>query len=98
MTLRFELLKTLGNEARLRILLALARCRNDALTIYKIAKFSGLDRRAVKRHLIKLINANLVIRRSHDQLSFYALNNECVHVQKLLELFNDAGLLAPTQF
>lgn len=90
---RPTLLKALGNEARLRILLALAKYRDEALTIYKIAKFSGLDRKIIKTHLSKLLQANLVTTKSYGPIYLYSLNNESPQIQRLVDLFNEASLL-----
>jgi len=100
MPVRPPLLKALGSEARLRILLALAKYNQDELTVYKIAKFSGLDRKAIKRHLHKLVEAELVKTRMYGPLFVYSLNDQNMHMQKILDLFNGARLLvkAPTDF
>lgn len=95
---RPPLLRALGSEARLRILLALAKYNQNELTVYKIAKFSGLDRKAIKRHIHKLVEANLVRTKMYGPLFVYSLNDDNMHVQKIVDLFNEARLLvrAPT--
>ena len=95
MPLRPTLLKTLGSEARLRILLVLARNRGEDLTIYKIAKFSGLDRKVIRKHLGKLLAANLVSMKSYGPISVYRINSDNSFVQRIIDLFNEARLLAP---
>jgi len=92
--LRPLLLKTLGSEARLRILLVLARNRGEDLTIYKIAKFSGLDRKIIRKHLAKLVDANLVHMKSYGLVSVYSINSDNGSVQRIIDLFNEARLLA----
>jgi DNA-binding transcriptional ArsR family regulator len=92
--LRPLLLKTLGSEARLRILLVLARNRSEDLTIYKIAKFSGLDRKVIRKHLEKLITANLVHMKSYGPVYVYGINGDSAPVQRVIDLFNEARLLA----
>ncbi len=87
------LLKTLGNESRLRILLALAKYRSDDLSVYKIAKFSGLDRKIIKKHLRQLIEANFIQTKTYGPVYLYSLNQESPHVQRLVDLFNEARLL-----
>ncbi len=94
MPLRPQLLKTLGSEARLRILLVLARNRGEELTIYKIAKFSGLDRKIIRKHLGKLIEANLVHIKNYGPICVYAINSDNAPVQRLIDLFNETRLLA----
>ena len=94
MPLRPLLLKTLGSEARLRILLVLARNRGEDLTIYKIAKFSGLDRKVIRKHLGKLVTMNLVHMKSYGPISVYSINSDSGPVQRVVDLFNEARLLA----
>lgn len=92
--MRPQLLKTLGSEARLRILLVLARNRGEDLTIYKIAKFSGLDRKVIRKHMSKLTGANLVHMKNYGPISVYTINSEHAPVQRIIDLFNEARLLA----
>ena len=94
MPLRPLLLKTLGSEARLRILLVLARNRGEDLTIYKIAKFSGLDRKVIRKHLGKLVAANLVAMKTYGPIFMYSINSDNGAVQRVIDLFNEARLLA----
>lgn len=94
MPLRPQLLKTLGSEARLRILLVLARNRGEGLTIYKIAKFSGLDRKVIRKHLSKLIGSNLVYMKNYGPICTYSINSDNAPVQRIIDLFNEARLLA----
>jgi DNA-binding transcriptional ArsR family regulator len=98
--LRPLLLKTLGSEARLRILLVLARNRGEDLTIYKIAKFSGLDRKVIRKHLSTLVSANLVHIKNYGPISMYSINSDNGPVQRIIDLFNEARLLAqvPIEF
>jgi DNA-binding transcriptional ArsR family regulator len=91
---RPPLLKTIGNESRLRILLALAKHMSESLTVYKIAKFSGLERKVIRVHLRKLLEAELVRAKSYGPILLYSLNSESTPVQRLMELFNDARLFA----
>ena len=94
MPLRPTLLKTLGSEARLRILLVLARNSGEDLTIYKIAKFSGLDRKIIRKHLGKLLAANLIHMKNYGPIYVYSINNDNAPVQRIIDLFNEARLLA----
>jgi DNA-binding transcriptional ArsR family regulator len=81
------LLKILGNEPRLRILLTLARHMNGALTVYKISKFSGLERKAIRAHLPVLIEAGLVEANTSERCYLYSLNLNSAVVQRLVNLF-----------
>jgi len=81
------LLRILGNESRLRILLALAQHTNDALTVYKISKFSGLERKVIRTHLPMLVGAGLVEANPSQRYSLYSLNLSSRVVQRLVDLF-----------
>ncbi len=81
----------LGNPCRLRILLALARHREE-LSVYKIAKFSGLGRASVTKHLPMLVERGLVRKRAYGRISLYSLL-EGPLTKGLLALFKEAGLL-----
>ena len=91
---RPPILTIIGNESRLRILLALAKHLSDSLTVYKIAKFSGLERKVIRPHLRKLVEAELVQAKMYGPISVYTLNKESTPVQRLMDLFNDSRLLA----
>jgi DNA-binding transcriptional ArsR family regulator len=90
---RPPLLKIIGNESRLRILLALAKHLGDSITVYKIAKFSGLERKVIRAHLPSLIEAELVQTKMYGPISLYSLNRESTPVQHLMNLFSDSRLL-----
>ena len=91
---RPPILTIIGNESRLRILLALAKHLSDSLTVYKIAKFSGLERKVIRPHLRKLVEAELVQAKMYGPISVYSLNKESTPVQRLMDLFDDSRLLA----
>jgi DNA-binding transcriptional ArsR family regulator len=91
---RPPILTIIGNESRLRILLALAKHLSDSLSVYKIAKFSGLERKVIRPHLRKLVEAELVQAKMYGPISVYSLNKESTPVQRLMDLFNDSRLLA----
>ena len=95
---RPPLLTLIGNESRLRILLALAKHVGDSLSVYKISKFSGLERKVIRPHLRKLVDAELVNAKAYGPIFLYSLNRESTSIQRLMELFNDSRLLgeAPT--
>ena len=94
MPFRPLLLKVLGSEARLRILLVLARNRGEDLTIYKIAKFSGLDRKVIRKHLSQLLAVNLIHVKNYGPVYVYSINNNNAPVQRIIDLFNEARLMA----
>jgi len=91
---RPPLLTIIGNESRLRILLALAKHLDESLTVYKISKFSGLERKVIKAHLRKLLDAELIQAKSYGPVFLYSLNNESTPIQRLMELFKDTRLLS----
>ena len=74
--------------------MVLARNRGEDLTIYKIAKFSGLDRKVIRKHLGALVSANLVHMKSYGPISMYSINSDNGPVQRIIDLFNEARLLA----
>jgi DNA-binding transcriptional ArsR family regulator len=90
---RPPLLTIIGNESRLRILLALAKHVDESLTVYKIAKFSGLERKVIKVHLRKLVDAQLIQAKSYGPIFLYSLNRESTPIQRLMELFKDSKLI-----
>ena len=90
---RPPILTIIGNESRLRILLALAKHVSDSLSVYKIAKFSGLERKVIRPHLRKLVEAELVQAKMYGPVFVYRLNKESTPVQCLMDLFNDSRLL-----
>ena len=89
---RPPLLTIIGNESRLRIILALAKHVGDSMTVYKIAKFSGLERKVIRPHLRKLVEAELVHAIAYGPIFVYRLNRESTPVQRLMDLFNDSRL------
>jgi DNA-binding transcriptional ArsR family regulator len=95
---RPPLLTIVGNESRLRILLALTKHVGDSMTVYKIAKFSGLERKVIRPHLRKLVEAGFVQAIAYGPIFVYRLNKESTPVQSVMNLFNDSRLLgeAPT--
>lgn len=64
------------------------------MTIYKIAKFSGLDRKVIRKHLGKLVEADLVHIKSYGPISVYSINSDNGPVRRIIDLFNEARLLA----
>ena len=64
------------------------------MTIYKIAKFSGLDRKVIRKHLGQLIAANLVGMKAYGPIFVYNINSDNGAAQRVMDLFNEARLLA----
>ena len=71
----------------------MAKHLSDSLSVYKIAKFSGLERKVIRPHLRKLVEAELVQAKMYGPISVYSLNKESTPVQRLMDLFNDSRLL-----
>jgi|YelNatPaOPRAMG01_1025707.scaffolds.fasta_scaffold77320_1 DNA-binding transcriptional ArsR family regulator len=86
-----RVLGLVGNPSRLRILLALARHREE-LSVYKIAKFSGLGRASITKHLPLLAEGGLVRKRAYGRISLYSLS-ESPLTRGLMAFFREAGLL-----
>lgn len=93
------LLKVLGNETRLRILLVLARNRDENLTAYKIAKLSELDGRVVRAHLPMLLEASLIICARSRLVSArvppvhsYSINKDSAVVQRIVALLAETSI------
>ena len=78
----------------MRILLVLARNRGEDLTIYKIAKISGLDRKVIRKHLSQLLAVNLIHVKNYGPVCVYSINNSNAPVQRIIDLFNEARLMA----
>jgi hypothetical protein len=53
-----------------------------------------LDRKIIRKHLGKLVEANLVHTKNYGPVSVYGINNEYPPVQRIVDLFNEARLLA----
>jgi DNA-binding transcriptional ArsR family regulator len=94
---RPQILKVLGSESRLRILLALAKHVYAPypvwLTVYQLAKETGLDRKVVRLHLPTLVSNQLVLTNHIEAYARYALNMGEGIPQDLVKLFDNAGLM-----
>ena len=68
-----KLFKALANERRLGILHLLARERKG--TVSDISRNLGLSIRSISKHLLKLEDAGLVMRKQTSRWVYYSLNN-----------------------
>jgi DNA-binding transcriptional ArsR family regulator len=87
-----RLIEALGNRARLKILLTLARS-STPLTIYKIGRQSGLGRSTINRNIGILVGAKLVARVLYGEIPLYALNLEEEDVKVLVNAFREMRLI-----
>jgi len=87
-----RLITALGNRARLKILLTLARS-STPLTIYKIGRYSGLGRPTINRNIKILIEAKLVERVLYGEIPLYTLNHEAEEVEVLIDAFRRMRLI-----
>ncbi len=87
-----RLIEALGNRARLKILLTLARS-STPLTIYKIGRQSGLGRSTINRNIGILVEEKLVEKVLYGEISLYALNLEARNVKTLVKAFREMNLV-----
>jgi DNA-binding transcriptional ArsR family regulator len=87
-----KLLDALGNRARLKILLTLARS-STPLTIYKICRYSGLGRSTINRNIRTLVRSELVERVLYGEIPLYTLNIEKKEVEALVKAFHEMKLM-----
>jgi len=64
------------------------------MTIYRISRISGLDRKVIRKHLAKLEDANLVRIELVEDVRHCSLNENSRYVQHLIGLFNAGRLLS----
>ncbi len=86
------LIDALGNRARLKILLTLARSSAPS-TIYKIGRYSGLGRSTINRNIGMLVKARLIERTLYGEIPLYKLNLESDDVQALIKAFREMKLI-----
>jgi len=86
------LIDALGNRARLKILITLARS-STPLTIYKIGRYSGLGRSTINRNIGILVEAKLVERMLYGEIPLYKLNLESGDVKALVTAFREMKLV-----
>jgi DNA-binding transcriptional ArsR family regulator len=82
----------LGNRARLKILIMLAKSSTPS-TIYKIARYSGLGRSTINRNIGILVEARLVERTLYGEIPLYKLNPESDDMQVLVKAFREMKLI-----
>ena len=83
-------LDTIGNGSRLKIFLALLKSK-DELTLYKICRLTGLKRKLVEYHILKLIVGELVLKKVYGQIPLYTINNESREANALIEFLTKTG-------
>ena len=86
------LMDALGNRARLKILITLAKSSTPS-TIYKIARYSGLGRSTINRNIGILVEARLVERTLYGEIPLYKLNPESNDMQVLVKAFREMKLI-----
>lgn len=82
----------LGNRARLKILLTLAKFSAPS-TIYKIGRYSGLGRSTINRNIGILVEAKLVERTLYGEIPLYKLNLESDDMRVLVKAFREMKLI-----
>jgi DNA-binding transcriptional ArsR family regulator len=60
--------------------------------MYKISKFTGIDRKTIRRHIIKLVENNLVSKKDYGTLVLYSLNEDNPRLNVLITFFKKSGL------
>jgi len=86
-----KLLKAIGNESRLKILIALWKS-NQELTIYKICRFTGLGRNSVVRHVRNLVRSELVSKKIYGEIPLYTINKDNFELNALIDFFRKTRL------
>lgn len=85
-----EVMRTLGDETRIRILRAL---RNDALCVCDLAEAVGVSQPLVSHHLKALKAAGLVSCRKDGSWVYYAIRPETFQALGLQALWREGGVL-----
>ncbi|MEM3506420.1 MAG: winged helix-turn-helix domain-containing protein [Candidatus Bathyarchaeia archaeon] len=88
-----KFLEVLGGKTRLKILITLARSKEKNLTLYKLAKFSGVKKDSIRKNIQILIENGLVIKKEYGAVKLYSLNKENPIVESLIEFFSKTKLL-----
>lgn len=89
----WKLAEALGHHCRIRTLVTLGRHRDEELSLYKIARYSGIERKILQRHIPILVRNGLVQKKVYGNIPLYKLNHENQIIQKLMDLFSTARLL-----
>lgn len=89
----WKLAEALGHQCRIRILVTLGRHRDEELSLYKIARYSGIERKIVQRHIPVLVRNGLVRKKTYGSISLYKMNYESQIVQRIMDLFSSARML-----
>ena len=86
-----KFIEAIGNSSRLRILLVLWKSDKE-LTVYKICQRTGLGRSAVARHLLKLLDAEVVSKRIYGEIPLYGINENNLRTRAVVEFFRKTSL------
>jgi len=87
------LLEALSGKTRLKIIITLAKSKEKELTLYKLAKFSGIKRESIRKNISILLETGLVIKKEYGAIKLYSLNKDNPIVKNLIEFFIKTGLL-----
>ncbi len=74
--------KALGDETRLRLMLAVAAGENSEACVCDLTPMTGLKQSTVSHHLKLLVDANLLERSQRGKWAFYSLTSDA---KKLLK-------------
>jgi len=86
-----NLIQSVGNASRLKILLALWKSSGE-LRLYKICQNTGLERSSVQRHLNNLVENGLVNKKIYGQIVLYSINRDNPKLNALATFFKQAEL------
>jgi len=77
-------LHAIGNESRLRILMALKQ--DSQQTIYRLCHTTGLDRKVIRKHLPQLTEASLVTVNQQRRVIHHGLNGDVIRTRTVYGL------------
>jgi DNA-binding transcriptional ArsR family regulator len=84
-------IEAIGNPSRLKILQVLWKSDKE-LTVYKICQRTGLGRSAAARHLLKLLDAEVVSKRIYGEIPLYSINGKNLRARAVVEFFSKISL------
>jgi len=86
-----SLLFAIGSESRLKILLSLGRAGVD-MSVYRICRATGLNRRSLSYHLKILLENRLVEKKIYGEVSLYTVNKSNPDALALIDFFSKVKL------